>query len=232
MAPRHFVGQLSFAQCFFKNTRLVIGAVQDGKVFELTVRGTGGICACPQRLNACHSTFCFVFFVVGIHHAHGLALAQFGEQGFGKQLGVGLNHIVGGSQNCAGGAVVLFQLDHLQRWKVLRQFAQVIQRGASPAIDRLVVVAHRCEARFVAHKALQHFVLGGVGVLVFIDQHMAELCLPFEADFFVFLQQLQWHANQVVKVHALIGGQSLFVTRHDFGDGAFVVIFGDGHGLG
>ena len=95
----------------------------------------------------------------------------------------------------------------------------------------MVVVAHRSEAGVIPHQTLEHFVLRGVGVLVFVDQHMGQLGLPFLAHIVVVLQKFERQTDQVVKVHALVSAQTLFVTRHDFGDGAFVVVFGDGQRL-
>jgi hypothetical protein len=78
---------------------------------------------------------------------------------------------------------------------------------------------------------LEHLVLGGVGVLVFVHQHMAHLGLPALAHLGVVGQQLERHADQVVKVHALVSGQPFFVERHDAGDHAGVVVGGLGCGL-
>ena len=90
----------------------------------------------------------------------------------------------------------------------------------------MVVVAHRGESAFVAHQVFQHLVLRGVGVLVFVHQHVPHLRLPFGAHVWVVLQQFERQANQVVKVHRLKGAQSLFITRHHFGNDAFIVVFG------
>ena len=57
----------------------------------------------------------------------------------------------------------------------MRQFFQIVQGGAAPTINRLIVIAHGGKARTLAHQMFQHFVLRGVGVLVFVHQHMAEL---------------------------------------------------------
>jgi hypothetical protein len=65
---------------------------------------------------------------------------------------------------------------------VHRQLLQVVQRGAAPAVDALVVVAHGGEAATLAHQQLEHFVLRGVGVLVFVHQHMAQQRLPLLRD--------------------------------------------------
>ena len=71
----------------------------------------------------------------------------------------------------------------------------------------------------------------GVGILVLIDKHMGELCLPFFTHIVVVLQKFERQADQVVKVDALVSTQTFFITRHDFGDGAFVIVFGDGQCL-
>ena len=57
---------------------------------------------------------------------------------------------------------------------------------------------------------------------------MAHLLLPLQTHVFVLLQQFQWQANQVIKVHALVSGEAFFVTRHDACGDAFVVIAGLG----
>ena len=103
------------------------------------------------------------------------------------------------------------------------------------ALVSIVVIAYGGEARIgafgVADQQLQQLILGSVGVLVFIDQHMAHLLLPAGPDFCVLLQQFQRQANQIVKVHALVGAQSLFVAGHDACEYPFVVILGPCFGL-
>ena len=152
--------------------------------------------------------------VVALEHAHRLALAQLGEQALGKQLGVGPDDVVGGAQDGGGGAVVLLQLDDLEARKVLRQALEVVQRGAAPAVDALVVVADGGEVALAADQQLQQLVLGGVGVLVFVDQHVGQALLPLLRHRLVLAQQAQRQADQVVEVDALVGGQALLVARH------------------
>ena len=108
----------------------------------------------------------------------------------------------------------------------MRQLFQVVQRGAAPAIDGLVVVAHRGEARALTHQQFEQLVLRGVGVLVLIHQHMAHFLLPALAHLGVVAQQLEWQADQVVEIHALVGGEALLVARHDGGGGALVIVLG------
>ena len=221
-AARDLVRNAGAAQRFFKRLGHVVGAVQDGKAAPFGRRVAGR----AQALDAGDSAVGLVLFAVAIDHAHRLALAQFRKQRFGEQLGVGANHIVGGAQDGAGGAVVLLQLDHLQRGKVQRQLFQVVQRGAAPAVNALVVVAHGGEVAAFAHQQFEQVVLCGVGVLVFIDQHVAEQALPLGAHLRKIAQQFERQADQVVKVHTLVSAQALFVARHDDGDAALVVVLG------
>ena len=232
LATRYLVGNIGLAKRLLKRLGLVVGAVKQRKVAKLFVlfARLRQRPLCAQALDAGHGALGLVLFVVGVHYAHRLALAQFAEQRFGVKLGVGADHIVGGAQDGAGGAVVLLQRDDFERWKLDWQFPQVVQCGAAPAVDGLVVVAHGGEARFVgrvaAHQQLEHFILGGVGVLVLVHQHMAHQPLPLAAHFRVVPQQFQRQADQVVKIHALVGGQALLVARHHGGGDAGAVVFG------
>ena len=70
----------------------------------------------------------------------------------------------------------MLQLDDLQLRKIKRQLFQVFKRSAAPAVNALVVVTHSSKAGAgnigVAYQQLEQLVLGGVGILVFIHQHM------------------------------------------------------------
>ena len=223
LSARNLVRDLGLAQRGFQQAALVVGAVEYGKVLELLVRAVGA-----QALDAGHHALGLVFLVVGIGHAHRLAVAQRAPQFFGKQLGIGADHVVGGLQNCGSGSVVLLQLHHLELRKIHRQLPQVIERGAAPAVDALVVVAHSGEAGVglagVAHQQLEQVVLRGVGVLVFVHQHIGQCLLPFGAHVGVVLQKFQRQADQVVKVHALVGQQPLFVALHHHGGAAVALV--------
>ena len=133
------------------------------------------------RLDEGHGAFGLMLLAVALEHAHRLAVAEGAPQLLLEQLGVGGDHVVGRAQDVTGGAVVLLQRDHLQVGVVLRQLLEVVQRGATPAVNRLVVVTHGREDALWSDQQLQHLVLGGVGVLVLVHQHVLELLLPFQA---------------------------------------------------
>jgi hypothetical protein len=61
---------------------------------------------------------------------------------------------------------------------------------------------------------------------------MAQCACHLAAHRFMLLQQLERQADQVVEIHALVGGQAFLVTRHDARGDAFVVVRRLGLGLG
>ncbi len=211
LAAGDLVRDLRRAQLLLEHARLVVGAVQDREVGELHAAVVAA-----QRLDARHGTLGLVLLAVALNHLHRLAFAVVAPQLLGEDLRVQRDHFIGRAQDGAGGAVVLLQRDHLQRGVLGRQALQVVDGGAAPAVDALVVVAHGREARTfrIAHQLLEQFVLHRVRVLVFVDQHVLEQLLPLRARLLVSLQQLQRKADQVVEVDGAVGGEALFVELH------------------
>jgi hypothetical protein len=172
-----------------------------------------------------------VLLAVALHHLHRIALAKFAPQLLLEDLGVLRDHVVGRAQDGAGGAVVLLQRDDLQAGVILREALEVVDGGAAPAVDALVVVAHGRERRVLAHQGLEQLVLHGVGVLVLVDQQMTERVLPLLPGLAVGGQQLERQADQVVEVHGLVGVQALLVALHHLGGGEFEIVFRHSGGL-
>ena len=230
LAARDLVGDVGAAQRLLEGAGLVVGAVEDG---ELVPVGRLGVAqhAASDGLEARHRAFGLVLFVVAIDHLHRLAFAQVRPQRLREQLGVELDDVVGRAQDGAGGAVVLLQRDDLEVGVVLRQALEVVQRGAAPAVDGLVVVAHGGEDALGPQQQLEQLVLRGVGVLVLVDQHVAQLALPLLTHVLVVGQQLERQANEVVEVHRLVGQQALFVQLHHLGGEDFVIAAGVRQGV-
>jgi hypothetical protein len=72
-------------------------------------------------------------------------VAEVGPQLLVEQFFVVRNQRVGRLEDAYRRAVVLFELDQLEVRVVARQPAQVLDVGAAPAVDRLIVVADRSE---------------------------------------------------------------------------------------
>ena len=95
---------------------------------------------------------------------------------------------VGGAQDRAGRAVVLLERDDLEPRKVLRQALQVVDRRAAPAVDALVVVADRRERPRSPASSFSSSYCDGVGVLVLVDEQVAQAVAPLRARLGVALR--------------------------------------------
>ena len=114
---------------------------------------------------------------VGVLGPEGLALAP---------LIVG-NHLVGGLQNGLGGAVILLQPNHLSAGMLLFKVEDIFDSRAAEAINALIVVSHHAEILVAARQQRRKQVLEVVGVLVLVDQDVAELPLVVAADLLILL---------------------------------------------
>jgi hypothetical protein len=84
------------------------------------------------------------------------------------------DHRVGGIEDVGAGTVVLFQLERDSTGVVAQEALHVLDLGAAPAVDRLVVVADHEHLPGLAGEQAHEAVLDGVGVLELVDQHLAE----------------------------------------------------------
>ena len=235
LAARDLVGHVGGAQLFLEDAGQVVGAVQDGEVgvLDLAAGAVVGHRAAlgTQAQDEGQRTLGLVLFAVAFDQSNRFTGAVFAPQLFLEQFGVAGDHVVGRAQDVAGGPVVLLQRDHLQAGPVFGQSAQVGDGRAAPAVDRLVVIAHRREATGalrvrVTDQQLEQLVLHRVGVLVLVHQHMPEPCLPLGSRGLVALQQLQRQADQVVEIHRLVGRQPLFIQLHHPGRHLLVGVLG------
>ena len=71
-------------------------------------------------------------------------------------------------------AVVLLEPHDVRVGEVLLEVEDVADVGAAPAVDRLVVVADDHQVAVPAAEQLHELVLRAVGVLVLVDEHVAE----------------------------------------------------------
>jgi hypothetical protein len=150
------------------------------------------------------TSFGFLLAVLAHGHRDRVAVAEVGPQLLVEQLLVVRDHGVRRLEDAHRRAVVLFELDQLEVRVVARQAAQVLDVGAAPAVDRLVVVADRGERRARAGELLEQAVLAGVGVLVLVDEQVAQAVLPFVEHFRVLVEQLDRQRDEVVEIDRLI----------------------------
>ncbi|MNE64630.1 hypothetical protein D3C80_1600510 [compost metagenome] len=129
-------------------------------------------------------------FVERCVQAQRFAIAAVGPQLLAQAIAVVGDQGVGSFEDAGGGAIVLLQADHYGVGEVGAVLVDVLDLGAPPAVNRLVVVAHHHQAVATFSQQTQPGVLHGVGVLEFVYQHMTEAPL-------VVLQQARVIAPQV-----------------------------------
>ena len=141
--------------------------------------------------------------------AHGIV----GEQRLAEAALVVGDEAGGGGQDMTTGAVVTLQPDHLGAGEIGLEAQDVVHLGAAPAVDGLIVVADAADVRFTAGQQPQPQVLGHVGVLVFVDQDVAEPALVVGQHVRVLAKQpdrLQQEIAEVDRVQLL---EALLVGR-------------------
>ena len=188
-------------QLQLQQPRLKVASVKHRKIAPL-----GFFLDAPSEHLAGHSLG-FGLLMAVHHHANRRAVTHLRPQGFVVDVGVVGNQRVGGAQYRAGRAVVLLQLDDFQAREILPQGDQVFRPCAPPGVNRLVVVADHGKGGAFGHQQLYQQVLGDVGVLVLIHQHIVDFSPPAGQRFRVTLQEHHGQQNQVVEIHRVVGFQ-------------------------
>jgi hypothetical protein len=110
-----------------------------------------------------------------------------------------------------GRTVVALQSDHLGARKVALESQDVVHLGAPPAVDRLVVIADAAEVADGLRQEAQPQVLRDVGVLVFVDQDVAEAAVVFAEHVLVAGEDRQVVEQEVAEVAGVQHPQALLV---------------------
>ena len=83
----------------------------------------------------------------------------------------------GGGENMSGRAVIALEPHDLRAGKILLETQDVLDLGAAPAIDALIVVADAADIVAPLRDQPQPQILRGVGVLIFVDENIFEALL-------------------------------------------------------
>ena len=99
-----------------------------------------------------------------------------------------------------GGAVVLFQPDHLCAGEILFKPQDIAHLGTAPAVDRLVVIADAADVFMPRGQEPQPEVLGDVGILIFVHEDVAEPAVVLRQKVRVILENLHAVQQEVAKI--------------------------------
>ena len=175
----HLVGKLEAHQRVLQHPAHRVGPIEDrdlGALHPLLLGEAADLAGHPARL---------LVLVGQLGELHRLAVGAFGPEPLGPALAIALDHRVGGGEDRLGGAVVLLQLDHRGVGEVVLEIEDVADVGVAEAVDRLIVVADHHQVAVLGGEQLQQPVLGVVGVLVLVDEDVAEDAAPAVAHLVV-----------------------------------------------
>ena len=105
-------------------------------------------------------------------------------------------------------AVIALQSDYLGAGKITLEAQDVFHFGATPAIDRLIVVADHANVLVGPGQKPQPEILRDIGVLIFVDQHISEAPLVFFQNLRVILEDGDGFQQQIAKIGGVQGLQS------------------------
>ena len=178
--------------------------------------------------------------VAGDHRA----VAGVGPEVLGAAPLVAGDDGVGGAQDALRRAVVLLEQDRARVGVVVLELEDVADRRAAEGVDRLVGVADDAQLGRrhgigalgppdLADELLDELVLRLVGVLVLVDEDVAEAAAVVLRDVGEGLQDVDGHHDDVVEVERVGLAQAALVLGVGVGDGALVVVaLGDLAGVG
>ena len=145
------------------------------------------------------------------------AIAGVGPQRLAEAAGVMRDETVGSGEDVRRRAVVLLKPDDLGAGEILLEAKDVGDLGAAPGIDRLVVVADDAEVAARLGEELQPFVLGLVGVLIFVDEKVAEAVAIAVEHVAVLAEDHQHVEQEVAEIAGIEGPQSVLILRVELG---------------
>ncbi len=205
------VGNARPAERVLENARLGIGPVEERDITVVQPLAAQR----PDRLR--HPASFFVL-VPGAVDLRPLSLGVVRPEALLPARAVVRDDGRGDAQDALGRAVVLLERHDEAIGEVLLEVEDVAQIGAAPAIHGLVGVAHDAEVPVLLGQKLDDAVLGAVGVLVFVHEHVRpERPVPRER-LGRGLEEPDYEQQQVVEVHAADGAQAVFVRAIELGD--------------
>ena len=160
--------------------------------------------------------------VLDLEDAHGIALAELGEEVLRLALAVVRDHGVRRAEDRVRRAVVLLERDRARAGEVALELEDVADVGAAERVDRLVGVADGEKVPVLSGQELQQPVLRVVRVLVLVDEHVAERLAPALERLGEPLEHLDGQEEQVVEVDRVRGEETALVEVVGVGDGLVV----------
>ena len=194
-AANNFVRNTKTYERLFKNTTLRISTVKNGHFAPLA--RIGFVCL----VNLLRNPARFIVLIIGVITHDGVACSGVAPEVLWLALNiVGYNRI-GCIQNILCAAIVLRQHHSGDIRKCFLKLHDVAKICAAKSVNRLVGIAHNANIVVLCTKHKNNFVLGNVGVLVFVYQNVLKALLVHTKHIGMLLEELHGTHEQIVEVH-------------------------------
>ena len=183
-------------QSRFHSIGLGIGTIKDGMVLKpFALRG--GKNTTDNKIRFCPLVRCLI-------HRNRFACTIVGPKPFSLTAQIMGNHRIGRIQNGLCRTIVLLQANHTGATVLLFKIQNIFDGGATETIDTLIIVTHYTNIFIATCQNTGQQILGMVGILIFVHQHITEFPLIICPHIFVFLQQFNCQQNNIIKVNGII----------------------------
>ena len=211
-AADDLVGDADSHELLLEHPGLRVRAVEDGDV------APAAVAVVVQPRDLLRHPARLVALVLGVVADDRLAAALVGPQLLRLAAQVVGDDRVGGVEDRLGRAVVLVEHDHRGVGERLLELEDVADVRAAEPVDRLVGVADHADVAVLGGEHHDQLVLGGVRVLVLVDEHVAGTAPVVREHLGVLAEQLDRLREQVVEVHGAGPLEAGLVLPVDLGD--------------
>jgi hypothetical protein len=211
------------AQGFLERTALGVGPVKDRDLPQGPARSQQSLDAPSDPARLLHLAGQF------LDH-DGFARGLGGPQVLGLARTIVADDLARGVEDARGGAIVLLQGNDLSVRKIGLELEYIADVGPAPGIHALVVVSDHADIAVLSGQGLGQHVLGVVGVLILIHEHMLEHLLIKSPHLFVVADELASLEQEVSKIQGSGRVQLALISQVYVGSG-LARGFGRGHGV-
>ena len=197
------------AERFFKASALGVGAVEDGhaRIVNLFMAGKMAYALCQQ--------VGLVGLTIGLLYLNGRSHIVPAVNIFMNLVAVVMDEAVGSIHNGLGAAVVLLQFEQARTLILLLEVKDIVNVGTAEAVDTLRVIAHHAHLSVIACKEPHNLVLGIVGVLILVHQHIAEARGIAFRNIGIVIEELPGIEQYVIKIHCIRHAATGIITGID-----------------
>ena len=182
-AAHHLIGYAVAAEGVFQGVGLGVHAVENGMITPVGA-------AVIVHHNIADDEVGLIALVESGFNKYLLSLATIRPQCFALAALIVANDSVGGVQNMPRGAVVLLQTDGTSTGVLLFKIEDIVNIRATETVDTLVIIAHHADVAVAACQQRGQAILKMVGILILVNQHIAELAAIVFPHFPISFQQM------------------------------------------